>query len=75
MSSLIYCNGDVKTGKRLPECKSGWKQIDASQTELLLEGGFDSNAFQTGFSGVLFLWASGLAIGLIIGQVRKLKRG
>lgn len=76
MSALIYCNTDIVTGVNFePRCSSGWVQIDATQTELLLQGGYDSEAFNTAFMGVLSLWTAGLAVGLIVGQIRKLKRG
>jgi hypothetical protein len=41
--------------------------------ELLLAGGFDPEVAMYGFFGVMSLWAAGLAVGLIINQLRKLR--
>lgn len=43
----------------------------AGMVELLLNGGFDPEAFGIAFSGILGLWATGLAIGFIASNVRK----
>ena len=46
-----------------------------SQLELLLQGGFSPELFQLGFLGTVLLFATGFGVGLIIAQLRKLKRG
>lgn len=40
-------------------------------TDLLVNGGFDPELARLGFVGVMLLWASGLAVGLIISHLRK----
>lgn len=44
------------------------------QLDLLIQGGFDPELFQIGFVGTLTLFAIGFGVGLIIAQLRKLKR-
>ncbi|NQD92914.1 hypothetical protein HP532_09660 [Pseudomonas sp. CrR25] len=44
------------------------------QIDLLLQGGFSSELFRIGFLGTLSLFAVGFGIGLVISQLRKLKR-
>lgn len=44
------------------------------QLDLLIQGGFDPELFQIGFIGTLTLFAIGFGVGLIISQLRKLKR-
>ena len=46
-----------------------------AQLELLTTGGFDTNSFSLFFGGTLFLFATGFAVGIIISQLRKLRRG
>lgn len=43
----------------------------AGMVELLLNGGFSPEAFGIAFSGILGLWATGLAIGFIASTIRK----
>lgn len=43
------------------------------QIDLLLNGGFDPQSFGIGFMGVLSLFAIGLATGIIVSQMRKLR--
>lgn len=47
--------------------------MDSTMSELLINGGFDAGSFEVAFVGVLLLWVTGFGIGLIIGQVRKLR--
>lgn len=47
----------------------------AAQLELLTTGGFDTNSFSLFFSGTLLLFATGFAVGIIISQLRKIRRG
>ena len=44
------------------------------QLDLLLQGGFSTELFQVGFAGTLTLFAIGFGVGLVISQLRKLKR-
>jgi hypothetical protein len=44
------------------------------QLDLLLQGGFSPELFGIGFSGTLTLFAIGFSVGLVISQLRKLKR-
>lgn len=46
-----------------------------AQIELLANGGFDSDTFQTFFIGTMGLFAVGFAVGIIISQLRKMRRG
>lgn len=46
-----------------------------AQLNLLTNGGFDSEMFLTFFMGTLMLFATGFAVGIIISQVRKMRRG
>jgi len=46
-----------------------------AQLELVVNGGFDSGAFMTFFEGTLGLFAVGFAVGIIISQLRKMRRG
>ncbi|WP_146139999.1 hypothetical protein [Marinobacterium halophilum] len=41
--------------------------------DLLLNGGFDRDSFGLGFVGFLSLFAIGLATGLVVSQIRKLR--
>jgi hypothetical protein len=43
------------------------------QIDLLLNGGFDPQAFGVGFVGFMSLFAIGLATGLVVSQLRKLR--
>jgi hypothetical protein len=45
------------------------------QLDLLIQGGFDPALFRIGFLGTLSMFAVGFGVGLIISQLRKLKRG
>jgi hypothetical protein len=45
--------------------------FDSTQIELLLNGGWNQDAFNLAFMGVLSLWVTGLTVGIIIAQVRK----
>lgn len=44
------------------------------QLDLLVQGGFSEDLFRIGFIGTLSCFAVGFGIGLVISQVRKLKR-
>lgn len=44
------------------------------QLDLLIQGGFSTELFQVGFVGTLMLFAIGFGVGLVISQLRKLKR-
>lgn len=44
------------------------------QLDLLIQGGFSADLFQIGFIGTLSMFAVGFGIGLVISQLRKLKR-
>ncbi|MWV13746.1 hypothetical protein F3I62_16725 [Pseudomonas sp. R-28-1W-6] len=44
------------------------------QLDLLIQGGFSAELFQIGFGGTLTLFAIGFGVGLVISQLRKLKR-
>jgi hypothetical protein len=46
-----------------------------AQLNLLTNGGFDSEMFTTFFMGTLMLFATGFAVGIIISQIRKMRRG
>jgi len=46
---------------------------EVDTVNLLLNGGFDAESFGIGFGGIISLWITGLAIGMIISQVRKVK--
>jgi hypothetical protein len=43
------------------------------QIDLLLNGGFDPQAFGIGFVGILSLFAIGLATGIVVSMLRKMK--
>lgn len=45
----------------------------APMLELLLAGGYDSETVLLGFFAVISLFVTGLTVGLIISQVRKLR--
>lgn len=44
------------------------------QIDLLVQGGFSTELFQVGFGGTLTLFAIGFGVGLVISQLRKMKR-
>lgn len=44
------------------------------QIDLLIHGGFDPELFQVGFMGTLSMFSVGFGVGLIISQIRKLRR-
>lgn len=46
----------------------------APMLELLLAGGFDADVAQVGFIGVISLFVAGLTVGMIVNQVRQLRR-
>jgi hypothetical protein len=74
MQIAVCESEDLKVFSGFLRC-SDWSVIDATQTEMLINGGFSQEAFLIGFSGVLTLWAAGLGAGLIVGVIRKLKNG
>lgn len=43
----------------------------SGQLDLLLQGGFDGGAFQIAFVGILLIFASGLAVGVVVNIIRK----
>lgn len=45
-----------------------------AQLNLLSSGGFDSDTFATFFEGTLALFAVGFTVGIIISQIRKVRR-
>lgn len=45
----------------------------APMLELLLAGGFNEDAAMAGFLGVFTLFAAGLAVGIIVNLIRKLR--
>ncbi len=76
MASMVICDGVAGSSNQgYATCSTGWQVIDATQTQLLVSGGFDAEAFGIAFSGVLLLWVSGLAVGWIVSIIRKLHRG
>lgn len=78
MSNVLTCTNWNSTTN---ECESfsivqNVYLFDLSQApmiDLILNGGFDPEAFGVAFSGILALFAAGAATGIIISQVRKLK--
>tara|TARA_Y100001968_G_scaffold278042_1_gene273188 strand:+ start:3853 stop:3999 length:147 start_codon:yes stop_codon:yes gene_type:complete len=46
----------------------------AAQLELVLTGGFDGETFLQFFSATIVLFIVGFGIGLVISQVRKVRR-
>jgi hypothetical protein len=44
-----------------------------SNIDLLIQGGFDPDVALTGFFGVISLWGIGIAVGLIISMIRKVR--
>lgn len=48
---------------------------EQAQLELVVHGGFDSDTFLQFFGATLTLFAIGFSVGLVISQIRKLKRG
>ena len=47
----------------------------AASIDLLLGGGFSEEAFSLGFAAMCVLFAVGLGIGLVLSQLRKVRRG
>jgi len=47
----------------------------AASIDLLLGGGFSDEAFLFGFAALLLMFAVGFGVGLVISQLRKLRRG
>ena len=47
--------------------------VTSDLVEILLTGGFDMASFELAFTGVLALWVTGLAIGIVIAQIRKVR--
>jgi hypothetical protein len=43
----------------------------AAAIELLVQGGWDKDAYQIGFGGTLLMFAIGLGVGVIINLIRK----
>ena len=78
MPNSIYCDGTwavVETGEKAGEyyavCTGAIVEYPVYET-IPLE--FDPEAFALGFGGMLTLWVAGLTVGLILAQLRKLKR-
>lgn len=46
-----------------------------AQLDLVINGGFDPEIFTFFFSATLMLFATGFAVGIIISQLRKMRRG
>lgn len=47
----------------------------AASIDLLLGGGFSEEAFALGFAALMLMFAIGFGIGLVISQMRRLRRG
>lgn len=45
------------------------------QLDLLTQGGFDSSTFSLFFGATLLMFATGFAVGIVISQLRKIRRG
>ncbi|TBW03698.1 hypothetical protein E0E52_14505 [Azotobacter chroococcum] len=42
--------------------------------DLLVQGGFSTELFSIGFMGTLSLFVTGMTVGLVVSQLRKMKR-
>jgi len=72
MASILQCStGFVVDGQGLITCPETLENVDSAQLELLLVGGFDRDAFDIAFAGVIGLWVVGLTIGIIVSVLRK----
>jgi hypothetical protein len=49
--------------------------VQQAQIELMANGGFDPETFSFFFSATLLLFGTGFAVGIIISQIRKMRRG
>lgn len=47
----------------------------AASIDLLLGGGFSEEAFALGFIALLLMFGTGFGVGLVIAQLRKIRRG
>lgn len=65
---LLICNSDI-----VPCPAEFVGVVDSQFSELLITGGFHPDTFALAFGGLLTLWATGLGIGLVIAQIRKLR--
>lgn len=48
---------------------------EQAQLQLVINGGFDADNFLLFFGATLTLFATGFAVGIIISQIRKMRRG
>jgi hypothetical protein len=72
--NLVYCEGTITQGLNGEVlCSVDWTIVDATNTLMLLNGGFEPEAFSIAFVGMLLVWAVGLGVGLIVARVRQLK--
>jgi hypothetical protein len=48
---------------------------EQAQLQLVVNGGFDADTFTMFFGATLLLFATGFTVGIIISQIRKVRRG
>jgi len=80
--SVLTCAQFSTSAEGVVSCSSqSWAETyvvtpeQQAQLELFIQGGFDQEAFTFFFTSTLMLFAVGFAAGIIISQIRKMRRG
>jgi uncharacterized membrane protein YjjP (DUF1212 family) len=78
----MSCTQFTQTSGGVTTCTAqGWVDTyvvtpdEQAQLQLVIQGGFDSSSFSLFFGGTLLMFATGFAVGIVISQLRKLRRG
>lgn len=80
--SVLVCAGFSTSAEGVTTCDNQvWTETyvvtpeQQAQLELVINGGFDPEVFAFFFSATLLLFATGFTVGIIISQLRKVRRG
>lgn len=79
---VLVCSQFSQTADGVTNCTSqGWVDTyvltpdQQAQIELVIHGGFDPDTFTFYFGATMLLFATGFTVGIIISQIRKIRRG
>ena len=80
--SVLVCSQFTQSPDGVTSCTAqAWTETyvvtpeQQAQLDLVINGGFDPEVFATFFTATLMLFATGFAVGIIISQLRKMRRG
>lgn len=79
---VLVCAEFSQSGDGVTSCtKQTWVDTyvltpdEQAQLQLVVNGGFDADTFTLFFGATLVLFATGFTVGIIISQIRKVRRG